>query len=59
MTFGEFAAEVSRLLQEQYGLTWDDACGDLDPLQCAWETEETPQEFVKWWAEKYDLAPTR
>ena len=51
--FIEFLCEVDRLLHERYGITAD----DLDAVAVAQEAEETPEEYVAWLAERYDLCP--
>ena len=51
--FIEFLCEVDRLLHERYGITAD----DLDAVAAAQEDGLTPEEQVKWLAERYDLCP--
>lgn len=49
--------EVSVAMIKKYGISWADACGDSEPLEAAMEEKQTPQEFVDWWGDKYDLDP--
>ena len=51
MPFVDFMCEVDRLLHEQYGITAD----DLDAVAAAQEQGDSPQEYVDWIAEHYDL----
>ena len=53
-----FLADVSRLMLARYGLGWDDACGDVEPVERAWREGETAEAFVEWWAGKYALVAT-
>jgi hypothetical protein len=53
MPQGEFTTEVGRLINTQYGLTLNDV--DESQIQTAWESNDTPQEFVDWFGDKYDL----
>lgn len=59
MSFEAFRAEVDRLLFEEYGLSWTDACGEEEPLRTAREAGEEPRAFVAWWAGKYGLEARR
>jgi hypothetical protein len=52
-----YAREVSALMHRQYAITWDDAAGDLQPLDNALADGLSPEEFVARFAEKYDLTP--
>jgi hypothetical protein len=51
----EFCESVSKRMKRYYGITWEDACGDDKPLLSAYNADETPEEFVSWWAEKNDM----
>jgi hypothetical protein len=51
----EYEARVSAIMAKRYGLTWDDASGDHEPLERALDDEQAPDEFVEWFAEKYGL----
>lgn len=53
--FDEYREAVSRYMEKFYCLTWDDACGEEEPIRRAMESKETPAEFAEWWALKYDL----
>lgn len=53
----QYRAVVSRLMQAKYGVTWADACGDLEPLEQALADRELPEDFVERYATKYDLDP--
>lgn len=54
----EFIDQVSELLQRDYGIDWNDACGDMDPIEFALRDGLSPADFVEYWAEKYDLVRT-
>ncbi len=49
-------AVTFHMLQE-YGITWQDACGDAWPLEAAIAWGESPEDFVRRYGEKYDLIP--
>lgn len=34
-------------------------CGDEPPLRRSYDAGDTPLEFVRWWAEKYELEVLR
>lgn len=55
--YDAYKAEVDRVMQAKYGITWDDAAGDPEPIEDAMAGGESPEEFVDWWGEKYDLTP--
>lgn len=55
MTFKDWRKEVERLFVASYGADWNDLCGDNAPLQAAFDAGDTPQVFVDWYADKYDL----
>lgn len=50
-----FGAEVDRLFRRLYGIGWNDACGEEEPLDAAFADGETPKGFVYWWGAKYGL----
>lgn len=54
---GCYKAEVSREMLRVYGITWDDACGDDEPLIRSENDGDTPAEFVEWWGNRYNLIP--
>lgn len=54
-TVAKFRAAVDALMKPAYGIDWQDACGDAFPLQRAIEANETPEQFLAWWADKYGL----
>lgn len=58
-SFSEYEAAVSSAMQRTYGISWLDACGDVEPLQSALHDGLSPEEFVHWWGEHYDLSPVR
>lgn len=35
--------------------TWNDLCGEAEPLRSAYDAGDEPLVFVHAWAEKYDL----
>jgi hypothetical protein len=53
MTLDQFKAEADRLIQDRYYLDINEV--DDRQIRGAWLNNETPSEFVEWWAEKYDL----
>lgn len=53
--FSAWTNEVDTLCRHHLACSWQDLCGDEPPLRRAFEAGDTPLEFVKWWAEKYDL----
>lgn len=53
--FIDYLNAVDDLLNQQYGITTND-CG-VERTAQAQEAGETPTEFVKWIADKYDLTP--
>ena len=55
LTFEEWAAAVDALCRRHFAASWSDLAGDLEPLQRAFESAETPDGFVRWLAEKYGL----
>lgn len=57
MTLDTYRDEVSRLLHHTYALTWQDASGEDELLARALNAGESPRDFVRWFAEKYDLTP--
>lgn len=54
--FDRWASEVDELCRVHLYCSWAELCGDLPPLQTAYASGETPGQFVRWWADKYDLA---
>lgn len=57
MTFNEYQVAVSYWCVQLWGCSWADLCGDLEPVQRARERGDTPEEFARWWGERYDLTP--
>lgn len=56
MAFVEFTEEVDKISQEKYALAYTSDNGDDCPiLKGAFDDNETPAEFVEWWANKHDL----
>jgi hypothetical protein len=53
--FKTWASEVDALCLRHLACSWADLCGDEEPLRCSFESGEAPIEFVRWWAEKFDL----
>jgi hypothetical protein len=52
-----FASEVSAIMKRSYAITWEDAAGDLQPLENALADGLSAQEFVDRYAAKYGLRP--
>lgn len=46
---------MSKMLKKHYGLTINDAGWDEVELKKFHGDGDTPQEFLEWWAEKYDI----
>jgi hypothetical protein len=57
MTLDEFTRLVSIRMLTVYGIDWDDACGDGEPLCTAIDDGWSADEFVDWWGQKYNLDP--
>lgn len=53
----DYERAVTFHMLEEYGITWRDACGDAWPLEAAIARGESPEDFVQWFGEKYDLIP--
>ena len=53
--FDKYRETVSQHLMKFYYISWDDACGDEEPIRHAIDSKQTPTEFAEWWALKYDL----
>ena len=53
--FDEWAKEVDTLCLRHLLCDWKNLCGEIDPLLGGHECGHAPMEFVRWWAEKYDL----
>jgi phage-related protein len=58
-SISNYEAAVSAAMQSTYGISWQDACGDVEPLQSALQEGSSPEEFVHWWGKRYDLSPVR
>lgn len=56
-TYEDWKQEVDQLFISHYGASWADLCGDDEPLRNAYEGNESPSDFVEWWADKYNLDP--
>lgn len=55
LTFEEWAAQVDAVCTAHLACSWNDLCGETEPLRAAFAAGESPVQFVLWWAEKYDL----
>jgi hypothetical protein len=55
LTLQNYEAAVSIAMMRRYGITWEDACGDPEPLTAALCNGETPVEFVARWGDRYEL----
>ena len=55
ITFEHWILEVDRLCRAHLACSWNDLCGDIAPLRSAFDVGEHPLQFVRGWAEKYDL----
>lgn len=54
-----YRQDVSDEMLKVYGITWSDACGDLEPLLQARKDGKSPEDFVAWFGNKYDLTPKK
>jgi len=59
LTFSEWSNDVDTLCRHHLACSWDDLCGDEPPLRRSYDAGDTPLEFVRWWAEKYELEVLR
>jgi hypothetical protein len=57
MTYAKFRNRVLSLLKSEYGLEANDV--DNYQIETAYNNQSTPEEFVTWFADKYDLDPIR
>ena len=55
LSLSEWRQQVEALCVSHLACTWDDLCGEIAPLESAFEAGEEPLAFVQWWAEKYGL----
>lgn len=55
LDFTEWSFQVDGLARVHLMCSWADLCGDMEPLRRAYADGETPLEFLRWWADKYDL----
>lgn len=55
LTLPEYEEAVTIEMKKRYGITWEDACGDAEPLTAALRYGESPEEFVARWGDRYDL----
>lgn len=55
MTFDEWFQQVESLCVSHLACTWNDLCGESEPLRLAYAAGDEPRTFVHAWAEKYDL----
>ena len=53
--FIDYLNAVDDLLQARYGVTSRDA--DMEQIAAAQDAGETPEKFVDWFGEHYDLTP--
>lgn len=51
----DFKAAADVIFLKTTGCNWDDLCGDIEPLEAAVRVKETPEEFVDYIIEKYNL----
>lgn len=55
LTFSHWANEVDTLCRHHLACSWQELCGDEPPLRRGYKAGDAPIEFVRWWAEKYEL----
>ena len=53
----QYREAVSAEMQRVYGISWQDASGDSEPLERAQVAGQSPVDFVDWWGRKYHLIP--
>ena len=53
----QYLEAVSAEMQRVYGISWQEASGDAEPLERAQTAGQSPVEFVDWFGTKYDLIP--
>jgi hypothetical protein len=53
--YGTWVMDVQTLCLKHLGCTWDDLCGERQPLEDHYALGEQPKAFVLWWSEKYNL----
>lgn len=51
--------EVDRVMKRGYGIDTDDAGLSAEDVLRYWRGGDSPEAFVDWFAEKYDLTPRR
>lgn len=49
---------VDRIMLEEFGIALSDAGADRADVLRYWKFDESPTDFVDWFANKYDLIPT-
>lgn len=55
ISFGEYIDQVETILEETYGIDIMDARIEFDDLANCQDNSWTPQEYVNWFGEKYNL----
>ena len=55
LTFEEWAEQVDAVCTTHLAGSWADLSGEIEPPRAAFDAGENPLQFVRWWAEKYDL----
>lgn len=56
MTFEDWIERANKLLVDLCGITFSDVGAEESDLRRHWSDGDSPEEFVSWYAEKYDLA---
>ncbi len=59
LSFEGWKREVDRLMLAEYAIDTVDAGIENDRLRGHWTDLPLPNEFVTWFAEKYDLTPLK
>lgn len=54
-TVEQYLARLNPYMEKTYGLDWEAAAGDIEPIERAIKQGATPEEFADWFASKYDL----
>jgi hypothetical protein len=56
-TLLRYREAVSGEMFRVYGISWEEASGDTEPLERAQVAGQSPADFVDWFGRKFDLIP--
>ncbi len=57
LTLKQWSSTTDKIAVAKYGITPEDGGYDKDALRQQWAWGTTPEEFVDYWGEKFDLEP--